>query len=125
VTGKDCQLFNYRIGISYQKTMADKLISLLLPMVAGSCLAVPIMVALLLWVLPCTPPFIGSMMPFCRTEITESREELLPTLGFRIAVLLFEVLNFYMVCCQGGFYLIFVFFTGVVCLTNYLQVLEK
>jgi len=81
-------------------------------------IAVPLMSTTLLIVNPCSPPFLISMTSFC-----QGVEHSHPTLTLWIPALVFETWSFLVIFNTGTFYPAYVFFMGVICLSNYLRLL--
>lgn len=81
---------------------------------------VPILVFLLLRVMPCTPPFLLSMLPGCQNVETT----LLRYLG-RLAVHIFEAWMCFHIMYSGSAWLLFIFCVGIIFVLNFLQTLER
>lgn len=107
----------------YKKSLADKMISLMLPLILWSTVTVPLCTGVVVFFKPCLPPLLGSMLPKCR-NIGENK-----TIDFSIYLKLglatFETLMFYPVCVAGAFHCIHVLIAGSVGLWNYIRIMSE
>ncbi|OXA61641.1 hypothetical protein Fcan01_00721 [Folsomia candida] len=80
----------------------------------------PIFVFLLLRVIPCTPPFVLSMLPGC-----ENAETTFIRYVGRLGIHIFETWMFLHILYSGSTWLLYIFFVGIIFILNFLRRLER
>ncbi|OXA48490.1 hypothetical protein Fcan01_16540 [Folsomia candida] len=109
-------------GISYKKTLPDKIMSFILPLVMFTGSLLPFACVLLLVKFPCAPPFLGSMLTYCRNAA--DGEHKMPCF-VRICIQIAEFFMFCQVSVAAAFYISYVLFPGIICMWDYIRVVDN
>ncbi|OXA46683.1 hypothetical protein Fcan01_18151 [Folsomia candida] len=110
---------NYVADFPYKKTATDRILGLLLPLIVFSCWVVSLGAGITVLLFPCIPPFLGSMLPTCRSNIP-----IPPGWVIRILLAFIDAVMLQQVCISAAFYLTQVLIGAIVHLWNYLSMLS-
>jgi hypothetical protein len=106
--------------VVYKKSIIDKLMPIILTMILFTVWWIPPFVGLALLKKPCLPPFIGSMLPFCKNE-----EEFNPSLNIRVFLAALDTFLFMPVPMTGSLHATHFLFAPTLAFWNYLTVIGK
>ncbi|OXA48598.1 hypothetical protein Fcan01_16538 [Folsomia candida] len=110
-------------GIQYKKTLPDKIMTFILPLVLFTGTLLPFACVLVLAKFPCAPPFLGSMLTYCRDVAAEGDYQI-PVFA-RVGILIAEFFMFCHVCIAAAFYITHVLFPGLICVWDYIRIVDS
>lgn len=114
-------IFHLSTGHKYTRSLPDKFMSLVHPLILVSTVVVPICTGIVLVYKPCLPPFVGSMLPGCRNG---SGQEI-SSIQLKLGLAIFEAMMFVHVAGSGAFYIVQVIVAASLSLWNHLRIFKE